>query len=83
MTNEEILIKVAETIRETFGVDNIEITTATIADDIPGWDSLSHTILMLTMEQTFCIDLETSTVYRNVGELVDVISGKVNNGKNY
>lgn len=77
MTNAEILVKVAETIRETFGVDDIVITAATVADDIPGWDSLSHTILMLTMEQTFAIELASSTTYRNVGELVEVLAAKL------
>lgn len=77
MTSEEILNKVGETIRETFGVDDIEITSETVADDIPGWDSLSHTILMLTMEQTFGIELASSTTYRNVGELVAVIFKKI------
>lgn len=77
MTREEILLKVAETIRETFGVDDIEISRTTVADDIPGWDSLSHTILMLTIEQAFGIELASSTAYSNVGDLVEVIAGKI------
>lgn len=77
MTRKEILEKVAETIRETFGVDDIEINEETVADDIPGWDSLSHTILMLTIEQTFGIELESTTAYKNVGDLAVVISNKI------
>lgn len=78
MTTTEILEKVAAAIRDTFGVDDIEISRETVADDIPGWDSLSHTILMLTMEQDFGIKLANSTSYRNVGDLVDVIAAAVN-----
>jgi acyl carrier protein len=79
MNNDEILEKVAETIRETFGVDDIEINLETIASDIPGWDSLSHTILMMTIEQVFGIELPSSTTYKNVGDLVAVIAGTNSN----
>ena len=78
MTNDEILLKVADTIRETFGVDDIDVSRETVADDIPGWDSLSHTILILTIEQAFGIELASTTTYKNVGDLVDVIAGKIN-----
>lgn len=74
MTRKEILTKLSETIRETFGIDDIEISDETVADDIPGWDSLSHTILMLTIEQVFGIELASTTTYSNVGALVDVIA---------
>ena len=77
MTRDEILQKVAETIRETFGVDDIEISNDTIADDIPGWDSLSHTIFMLTIEQTFGVELTSSTTFKDVGELVGVLSALI------
>jgi|WetSurMetagenome_2_1015567.scaffolds.fasta_scaffold02022_4 acyl carrier protein len=73
MTKEEILAKVTDIIKDTFGVEDIEVTNETVADDIPGWDSLSHTVLMMTLEQGFGIELSGSTTYRNVGDLVDVI----------
>lgn len=75
MTKDQVLQTVAETIRETFGVDDIEINRDTQAGDIPGWDSLSHTVLMMTIEQVFGIELASSTSYQNVGDLVDVIEG--------
>jgi acyl carrier protein len=78
MTNELIMQKITETIWETFGVEGIDITRETVADDIPGWDSLSHTVLMMTVEQVFGIELPDSTTYNDVGDLVDVIAGKIN-----
>lgn len=78
MTKNEILEKIADTIRETFGVEDIDIRAETVADEIPGWDSLSHTILMLTIEQVFGVELDVTTVYTNVGGLVDIIAGKIN-----
>jgi acyl carrier protein len=78
MTKNDILEKIADTIRETFGVGEIDIDAETVADDIPGWDSLSHTVLMLTIEQVFGIELDGITVYKNVGDLVSVIAEKIN-----
>jgi acyl carrier protein len=78
MTNELIMKKITETIWETFGVEGIDITRETVADDIPGWDSLSHTVLMMTVEQVFGIELPDSTTYNDVGDLIDVIAGKIN-----
>ena len=73
--NEDVLVRVAAVIRETFGDDTIEITRETIAEDVPGWDSLSHTILTLSLEEEFCVELPADTQkFLNVGELVDNIS---------
>jgi acyl carrier protein len=73
MTESEILEQVAQVIRETFGVDGIEVTRATVAGDIPGWDSLSHTVLVLSIEQAFQVELPPSIQYQNVGDLVDTL----------
>jgi len=73
MTHNEILLQLVGIIRETFGIDDVEIGQETVADDIPGWDSLSNTILMLTIERAFGMEISNATTYANVGELVDYI----------
>lgn len=65
--------KLAELIRETFSQPDAVIARETVAMDIPGWDSLSHTILMLTVEDAFAITLPDDVSYANVGELADAI----------
>lgn len=73
-----ILSRVGRVIGETFGDDFLSVTRETIAEDVPGWDSLSHTILMLALEDEFGITLPADTQgFANVGQLVDVIAGMV------
>jgi acyl carrier protein len=78
MTKEEILAKVSDVIRETFGVDGFSVTMDTASDDIPGWDSLSYIVLVEAIEQGFGIELSGDTVYSVVGDLVNCIEEKVN-----
>lgn len=79
MSNEEIMKLVAETIEETFMVDATEVTRDTVAIDISGWDSLSHTILLSNIEDQLdqTLDLEELD-FKNVGDLVDFIANQVN-----
>ena len=68
------LDRIAGVIRETFGVDDIDVTLETMAEDVPGWDSLSHTILILSLEEAFGIELPAETRgFANLGELVATI----------
>lgn len=69
-----VLARVSRVIGETFGDDSLQLTRESIAEDVPGWDSLSHTILMLALEDEFAITLPPSTkAFTNVGQLVDLI----------
>jgi acyl carrier protein len=72
--SDEVLARVAEVIRETFGDESLVVTRETIADDVSGWDSLSHTIVVLAIGDAFGIVLPPNTqAFANVGELVDTI----------
>ncbi|EWS56192.1 MULTISPECIES: acyl carrier protein [unclassified Methylibium] len=74
--SDSILSRVGRVIGETFGDDSLAVTRETIAEDVPGWDSLSHTILMLALEDEFGVTLPSDTQgFANVGQLVDVIAG--------
>lgn len=75
--NNAILTRLSRVVGETFGDDSIDVTCETIAEDIPGWDSLSHTILMLALEDEFGITLPSETqAFANVGELVEAIASQ-------
>jgi acyl carrier protein len=76
MTKDEILAQVGDIIRETFRQKDVEITRETTALDVDGWDSLSHTMLLLDVETHFGVRLPTEKVYdlADVGELVDLIA---------
>ena len=66
---------VAGIIRRTFRCPGAVITRETTAMDIDGWDSLSHTGLMLEIEERFEIELPPERMFdlADVGELVDLI----------
>jgi acyl carrier protein len=70
-----ILDRVADAVRDVFGCPDLDITRETTALDVDGWDSLTHTILLLRLESDFEIRLPFDRVATaaNVGELADVI----------
>jgi acyl carrier protein len=67
-----VTVAVAKTFRV---VDSTSIDRETSAADIDGWDSLSHTMLLMEIEQGLGFELPLDTVYgaKNIGELIDVI----------
>jgi acyl carrier protein len=73
LTEPEALQLVQQTLRVTFKDPGLVIDRSTIADDIDGWDSLSHAVLMMRLEKNFNARIPASmaTSFRNIGELVD------------
>ncbi len=72
--SDEVLARIAEVIRETIGDESLVVTRETIADDVAGWDSLSHTVIVLAIGDAFGIVLPPNTrAFANVGELVDKV----------
>ena len=51
----------------------------TVASDIPGWDSLAHVELLLTLESRFNISFELSELMmmNTVGDLCSIIESKI------
>jgi acyl carrier protein len=71
----EIEERVRFTIAETFDVSESDITNETVRFDIDGWDSLSHTILMVRLQRCFGINIPEDVAgnVQNVGELIEAI----------
>jgi acyl carrier protein len=71
----EIEERVRSIIAETFDVSESNITNETVRFDIDGWDSLSHTILMVRLQRHFGINMPEEVVgnVQNVGELIEAI----------
>lgn len=61
--------------RDVFMDPSIEIGPEMAAIDVPGWDSLSHTLLMLELESAFGVQLDLERVAHcaNIGQLADYI----------
>jgi len=79
MTKEQVLTEVQEIFRDLFDDEDIEIGEDTTADDIEDWDSLVHISLITSIEKHFSIKFKMNEVmrFKNVGDMVDTIAGKV------
>ena len=66
-------------IADTFSVAPADIGDATTASDIDGWDSLSHTVLMVRLQKRLGIAISERIAARaqTVGELVEAIRAQI------
>lgn len=65
--------------RQVFDDDTITLTTATTADDIDAWDSLSHMNLVVALEMKYKIRFALGELQKlkNVGQLATLIEQKL------
>ena len=79
MERNEILKRVEEIFREELEQEDLVLTDETTADDVDGWDSLSHVQLVAAMEEAFGIEFKSREIlsWDNVGDLIDSIKKKV------
>ena len=64
--------------RDVFDEDDLQLTPQTTADDVDGWDSLSHIRLVLAVSKAFGVKFSASEIgnLKNVGEFADLIEKK-------
>lgn len=70
------LERVANVMRGVFALaPGQTVTRATNSADVDGWDSLSHSLFILGVEDEFGVDLPLDKTFelKDVGELVDLI----------
>ena len=65
--------------REVFDNDEINIVPEMTANDIDGWDSLSHVNLIVAIETKFNIRFSNKELmtFKNVGDLLGCIRTKI------
>lgn len=80
MQKEEILKGVQDVFIDVLEDDNIVLNYNTTADDIMGWDSLNHVVIIVEIEKKFNLKfkLEEIQSFKNIGEICDIIFNKVN-----
>ena len=78
MDESQIYARLAEIFQDVFDEDLIEVTPELSAQDVDGWDSLTHIRLILTVEKAFKIKFSTSEIGKleNVGDLVRLIKSR-------
>jgi acyl carrier protein len=72
------LDQLKEVMWDVFDDDSIEPTEAMTAEDVEGWDSISHIRLIVSIEKRFRVKFTNAEVekLRNVGDLIKVINSK-------
>jgi acyl carrier protein len=63
--------RVLQVFREVLAVDDLQLSDASTAADVPGWDSLAHINIMYSLEAEFDVQFsdEQLTSFQDVGEL--------------
>ena len=76
--HDQILSELNVVFHQVFKDTSLRITQNTTADDIHGWDSLTHMMLIDEIEKHFSIEFSFSEVmdFANVGDMVQNIAQK-------
>ena len=77
----EIKSRLEEVFKSVFDDEDIVLSDATTADDIEGWDSLTHVQLIVAVEEEFKCKFSVSETMKlkNVGEFMALIQRKTSN----
>ena len=79
MERAEILSKLSELLGEVIDDDDLVLEESTTADEVEDWDSLAHVKYIIAIESEFGIRFDVKEIGQaaNVGEMVDLIVGKL------
>jgi acyl carrier protein len=58
----EILERLTDIVARILDLDDLQLTPATVAADVPGWDSLAHVQIVVAVERAFRIRFRTGEV---------------------
>ena len=75
---EEVLNKVEDIFRDILDEESLILTRDTTANDVDGWDSLTHIQLIVAIEKQFKVKFSSKEIlsWKNVGEMIDSLQAK-------
>jgi len=79
MDKADILQQVEVIFKDVLDEEDIALTETTTANDVEGWDSLTHIQLIVAIEKHFKIKFSSKEIlsWKNVGEMVDAIGSRL------
>ena len=79
MEHNEILKQITPIFIDVIDNEDVILTNDTTANDVDGWDSLTHIQLVVAIEKHFKIRFTSKEIqsWKNIGELVDSIINKI------
>lgn len=79
MTEPELYAELNTIFRRVLGDEAIELAETTTADDVDGWDSMNHIMIVVELEKRFGVKFHAAEMeeLKNVGELMDLLHRKL------
>jgi acyl carrier protein len=79
MERRDIVIKVEGIYKDILEVDGIHLEDEMTANDVEGWDSLTHALLIAEVQKRFQVKFKLREVIalKNLGQLFDLIQSKI------
>lgn len=79
MNREDILTKVTMAFSSVLGHSKFLLTDATTADDVDGWESITHMMIISEIEAAFQIKFKLMDLMNmnSVGDLLDSIASEL------
>lgn len=79
MNKENILETITESFVKVLEHNNFTLTESTTADDVDGWESVTHMMIITEIENTFKIKFKLMDLMgmENVGDLIKSIQGLI------
>ena len=79
MTREEIRPRVARTLTTVLGHDKFQMNDDLMANQVEGWDSLTHMMIITGIEKEFTVKFKLKEINKltNMGSLLDLIASKL------
>ena len=80
MERAEIMNQVQEVFRNVLKSNVVVLTDETTAADVPGWDSLTHVVLISEIEKHFGLrfSIREMLSWKTIGKMVDCLEKKLN-----
>lgn len=71
--------RLGKVISKTLQLDDFSLTEEMKASDVPGWDSLTHVSVILSVEKEFGVRFSDSEIIRlkNIGDLQKLVDSKM------
>ena len=78
-SKEEILAEVSGVLRKLLDQPGLIVTSETSADQVEGWDSLTHMSIISEVEAVFKIEFRFNEIMQmeKLGDMVDLIAEKI------
>jgi len=78
-TKDEILLRVTDLLRDVLMQPALQVTAHSTADQVAGWDSLTHMTIISRIEQDFGVEFQFQEIIalEKVGDIIERISEKL------